>query len=464
VSLPRAASFAAVLALAALSPPRGALAADPKPRPVDPKAGGDAIHEGKAADGLAFQWRAPKRYDPEKGCGLTLILHGSNLDRRWGFANHQDEDKGLFRPDDLVVSPDGTTPNGKGGFNSLGEAKDAKRLHALLEELKKSVKVRGTYLYGHSQGSFFALYYAGEYPGDVDGVVAHASGVWNWTKLGKHGHGLAICLTHGTQDPVVPYVQSVGGLDALREAGYPIARLKPLEGWNHWPAEHNAAGGTPHTSQSLAWAEGMTTEDADRLEACLALLCDVKDKTEHDWAGLYAVAKRAEDAPFADAATKARASKAVAVVEALAERHAKALPEKPGAEEGGAPWVAHLPLFLRQFAGVPAADALAERWKDAYASHKDKGIARLKRHYAQREKDVAEAFEQGVAAVAEGFLWCEVEDRAFRERLVGWQKDAKKHRLSKAALKAYAVVPAFETSWKKGWEAFADVNKSAGDV
>src|SRR5438105_1924019 len=191
--------------------------APPAGKALDPKAGGQAVYEAKSADGLVYAWRGPKHYDTAKGVGMTVILHGSNLDHRWGFANH---DKATFRPDDLVLSPDGTTANGKGGFNFLGEPKDAKRLHALLEEARKAFKVRATYLYGHSQGSFFSVYYAGEYPEDVDGVVAHASGIWNWTKLGAAGHHQAIVLMHGTQDPVVPYSQSVGCFPSLVEAGY----------------------------------------------------------------------------------------------------------------------------------------------------------------------------------------------------------------------------------------------------
>src|SRR4029453_19193514 len=100
--------------------------------------------------------------------------------------------------------------------------------------------------------------------------------------------------------------------------------------------------------------EGMTTKDADRLETCLAVMADVKEKAEHDWAGLWSLAKHAEDASFANDATKARAKKAVAVVEALAKRHAEALADvKPGSPADGKPWMAHLPIFLRQFAGVP---------------------------------------------------------------------------------------------------------------
>jgi predicted esterase len=458
---PLAVLLGSLVVVAVVGPP-WAVAADAPKRALDPKAPSSTVFEGKSADGLVYLWRGPKKYDPEKGVGLTLILHGSNLTRGWGFANHG---KDTFRPDDLVISPDGTTSNGKGGFNFLGEPKDAKRLHALLEEVKKVWKVRGTYIYGHSQGSFFALYYAGEYPKDVDGVVAHASGVWTWTKLGKHGHGQAIVLMHGTQDPVVPYPQSVGGLKAFRDADYPLVRLRALEGWNHWPAEHNAAGGTPNTSQQLAWVEGMTTEDPDRLAACLEVLTDVKDKSEHDWAALASLGKRAAEAPFATAATKSRGEKAIAAVEKLAERHAEALAAvKPGAEADGKAWMAHLPIFLRQFDGLPACEKLAGTWKDTCEEHRDKGVAHLKKYYQSKEKDPAAAFEEGVAAVREGFLWCEVQDYEFRAALVTWQKDAKKLKLSKKALKEFESVKQLEEAWKDGWKAYEDVCKTAEDV
>ena len=452
---------------------RDAGARDPKPAKgdaLDPKAGGEKVFEGKSADGLAYAWRGPRRYDPVKGVGLTVILHGSNLDHRWGFANH---DSKTFRPDDLVLVPDGTTPNAQGvGFNFLDAPKDTKRLHALLEEAKKAFKVRGTYLYGHSQGSFFAFQFAGEYPEDVDGFVAHASGIWAQSKTGGEGRRHAIVLMHGTQDPVVPYVQSEMGIRRLREEEVQAARLYPLEGWNHWPAEHNSAGGTPHTSQELAWVEGMTTKDADRLEACLGVLCDVRAKDEHDWGGLWSLAKHVQDAAFATPATKARAAKAAGVVEALARRHAEALADvKPGTHADGKPWMAHLPIFLRQFEGVPACVELAAKWKDVLEEHAKKGSAHWDSWWQKKDKDVPAAFDEGVAAVAEGFLWSRVQDRcaeaqigpALEVVLKGWAKDAKRWKLSKKALQDFAVVETLEPAWKRGAEAYAEVCRTAGD-
>lgn len=441
---------------------RSATAEDAPPRKaLDAKAGGGVVSEGKSADGLLFLGRAPRRYDAAKGCGLTVILHGSGLDRRWGFANH---DKATFRPDDLVLSPDGTSGNGE----FMGAAKDAKRFHAFLEEVKKAVKVRATFLYGHSQGSFFSLHHAGEFPSDVQGVVAHASGMWNGTNVGKDGHGQAIVLMHGTQDPVVPYVQSAGAYEALRRAGYPTVRLYPLEGWNHWPAEHNSAGGTPHTSQELAWAEGMTTGDADRLAACLDVLADVKDRVEHDWAALYALAKRVGGCDFATDATRARAAKAVAVVEALARKHVEALTGvKPGAPLDGKGWAAHLPVFLRQFAGVPACDEFGATWADVRKGHEEKGHAAYERWWAASRKgspDVGAAFDAGLDAIEHGFLSTRAQDRAMRDQLEAWQKDAKTQKLSKKALQAFATVETMKAAWRRGGDAYADVCKTAGDV
>jgi hypothetical protein len=116
-----------VVCLAAFAGGRAARGADVATKAPDPKAAGK-LYEWKSAGGILCWWRAPQRYDEATGANLTLILHGSNLTHEWGFANH---DHKTFRPDDFVVSPDGTTPNGKGGFNFLKE--DTKKVHGLVE-------------------------------------------------------------------------------------------------------------------------------------------------------------------------------------------------------------------------------------------------------------------------------------------------------------------------------------------
>ena len=90
----------AVLALVPL-----ALDDNPTVAPADAKPG--VVYQWKAADGLPYEYRVPKGYDPEVGASLVLVLHGNGLDHRWTFWNHPKDE---FRADDIVVSPDGTTP------------------------------------------------------------------------------------------------------------------------------------------------------------------------------------------------------------------------------------------------------------------------------------------------------------------------------------------------------------------
>ncbi len=409
--------------------------------------------EWKSKDGLAYVHYVPKGYDEERGANLVFILHGSNLSRGWGFANHK---PGEFRPDDIVVSPDGTTPNGQGGFSFLGEPKDARRFRALLEELKQSLRVRATFLYGHSQGSFFALYYAGEYPAEVAGVLAHASGVWNWTKLGPEGHGQAIVLMHGTNDPVVPFGQSVGGYEAYVEAKYPMVRLRAIEGGNHWPAEHNYK--VPYPTQELAWIEGMTTKDQARLAVAFDTLANVKVREYHDYAALYSLAKRVAGGDAPDA-LRARARSAMESVEAGAKAHADAIrpPDPLRIEAEG--WVGHLGMFLRAYRGVPACDALRETWAPVMKEHADAAIPHLRAMHAT--KDPAEAFAEGVAAIREGFLFHECMDAGFLKQLAEWRKD-RKVKLPKEAAKEYDdLVPVYEKAIQQGYRSFEAAERKA---
>ena len=212
------------------------------------------------ASSTASACRSPTT--PRRARASRFVLHGSNLTRGWGFANHRQAE---FRPDDVVVCPDGTTSNGRGGFNFLQGRSDLDRFGGLHDELRKAFKVNGTYLYGHSQGSFFAHLYAAHRPGEVDGYVAHASAVWAGTALGRKGHHQAIVVMHGTADPVVWYEAGLGARASLEDAKYPTARLRSLEGWNHWPSEHNGSIGNVfvrHTSQQLGVGRG---DDVGRL-------------------------------------------------------------------------------------------------------------------------------------------------------------------------------------------------------
>ncbi len=425
-----------------------------------PKAKGK-LYQWTSKNGITCHFRIPKGYDPDKGAPVTYILHGSNLDHRWGFANHNWKS---FRPDDIVISPDGTTSNGRGGFNSLGRREDAKRFHAFTEEIEERLNVTATYLYGHSQGSFFAFYYAGEYPQDVQGVVGHASGVWTQTRLGTKGHHQPIVLMHGTQDPVVPYVQSAGGYSSFVDAKYPHVRLRSLEWWNHWPAEHN--GPVPHTSQQLAWVEGMSTNDPERLDACWAVLGKVKNSDQHDYVATWSLAGRLAELEGVTPKTAKQAAEAKAKVEALVQAHIEAI-AMPKDMKGATPeQLAHFIYFMRRFDGIPACDSYVEGFGKTLTKHQKKAIAALKKYFpAMRQGDVAEAFDQGITALEDGPLWPECHDRTFRENLATWRKDARKHDLGKRSVKAYDEVAApFDKALTTEWKAFCKLTKKAGKL
>lgn len=432
-------------------------AADVSEKPFDGKATGK-VYQASSADGLDFHYFIPRKYDATKGAALTVILHGSNLDRRWGFANHK---AGDFRPNDIVISPDGTTANSSGGFNFLGRPDDATKFGAFLDEVKKAMKINAVYLYGHSQGSFFALYYAGEAPDAVNGVVAHASGVWTQTKISAKGHGQAIVLMHGTADPVVPYSQSIGGHGVYAEKGYPILRMRSLEGWNHWPAEHN--GPIPHASQQLAWVEGMTATDTAALGAAYATLAKPKDKTQSDFAALYQVATRLSGLSSLPPRASEAAGQTAKKVDALATQHISAMKlTAPDAEHSmdGAPWIGHLPMFLRAYAGVPAADALATEWKSTLDAHNEAAKTHFTAYWkGVNGKDPQSAFSAGLGAMREAFLSFRTADPTFQKNMASWAKNRDLD-LPKEEVKIYkALVKDLADSLKKGRAAFESTNK-----
>ncbi len=458
VPLVRAVCVGGVLAIGILASAPDAAAAERAPAVAAGKnKSWEEIHEWTSKGGVTCSWRGPREVaDADAGVNLTIILHGSNLTHGWGFANHG---AASFRPDDLVLSPDGISPNGNGGFNFLEG--DARKAHALLEEVKGLVNVRSVFLYGHSQGSFFALTWAGEFPEEIQGVVAHASGIWRSSRRGKKGHEQAIVFQHGTQDPVVPYGQSVGGFEALRDAGYPLLRLRSLEWWNHWPAEHN--GPVPHTSQQLAWVEGMTTADPARLEACLDVLAEpaAGQMGQHDFAGLWSLAGHVAAHDAAPEKLRKRAGKLRERVEKLAAAHVDALQLPAKVELEKKPWVGHLPVFLRAFQGLPACDELAAAQEDLLALHQKDAVAHLKKHYAAlKPGKEAKAFEEGVAAIETGFLWRECWNIDFRNRLREWRQEAKDLGLGKKAVRAYdALFDDFEKAVISGSEEFEKINR-----
>src|SRR6185503_10880223 len=138
----------------------------------------DAGADKDGKGGLRYTWSLPKKMEEGSLYDLVIICHGTGLDYRWGHANYP---VGVFRPNDIVVSVDGTSsgPNDTRVF--LGERKDAMLFRDFVLEMGRIFPADRIFLYGHSQGSFFVTFAIGEFPALANGVIAHASGAWTWT-------------------------------------------------------------------------------------------------------------------------------------------------------------------------------------------------------------------------------------------------------------------------------------------
>ncbi len=88
------------------------------------------------------------------------------------------------------------------------------------------------YLGGFSQGAMMALDLALRHDEAVAGVFAYSPTLvdrTNWTKRAAIRRGLRILITHGRQDPLLPFVATEGLVTLLREAG-PEVDFVPFNG------------------------------------------------------------------------------------------------------------------------------------------------------------------------------------------------------------------------------------------
>jgi predicted esterase len=418
-------------------------------------------YESTSKGGLRFLWWLPKGYDGKRARNLTVILHGTGLDYRWGGWNNK---PGIFRPDDVVVSVDGTSAGEGESRVFLGEQEDAKAFKDLLDELRATFAVERVFLYGHSQGGFFVVYYAGEFPKTVAGVVAHASGAWNWSKMPKDLHDVAISFLHGTGDPVVPYRQSPGSRDAYAKKDFELLHLRRMHRYNHWP---NAVRAT----EELEWCQGMTTSSASEALACALSILRVKKPDEYRWETVVGFSAARDvlrrlagggRAPLADVPDDVakEAKRWIDAIEAHAAEHVaalrKVLPAKGALALDGKPWLGHLVPLREDFRGVDAAEALFQ----------DLGYDKLLAAHEKASKPLFDAWygsgsdAERATVVFDTLAKCFLLDTLphdLAEKLDGWQSKAKPS--DKGAKKA-PDARAWLDGWKDGWKQYENVWRS----
>jgi predicted esterase len=426
--------------------------------------GAHQVHAWKSKGGLNYAWSVPKGYDGKTPVGLTVICHGTGLDYRWGFANNQPE---VFRPNDVVVSVDGTSPGANNTRLFNGDPKDAKAFKGFLEEMQAAFAIDSVFLYGHSQGGFFVVYFAGEYPDAVRGVVAHASGAWNWSKTGKPAQKVAVAFMHGTLDPVVPFPQSPGARDAYLAAGFPSVHLRRLQNYNHWP---NAV----RANECLSWCEGMTTASPTVALAAAEQMLAKKKADEYQWETVvgYSGARQVlgritgDEKPAckdADAATKEKAQKLVDRIEAEGNKHVEALKKLVAKKEdlvlkSPAAWLGHLIALREDFRGVRSVEAYVKTI--AFDEQKKQQLKAYQAVVTAWNDDKAAEVAKAKAILSglpHAFLW-EGLPPELGPKVAEWQTAFKKQ-LSKPELADAGKCEAWVAGWKSGAEAYKAIWK-----
>ena len=194
--------------------------------------------EWKTPEGRPYWYRIPRKIKESDPPALILFLHGTGGSHGWAFWNYRLAD-GNYRKDDILVSPDGLTPGHNGTFNFQQNKKDGDQIAGLITRFQEEFPIGRVYVYGHSQGAFFAYWFAGEYPELVDGIVAHAGNVLQvqHPKLAKEK--IAVAILHGKADAVVPVDCAYRTHGIYKEEGYRKLKLRIVEGLTeqsgHWP-------------------------------------------------------------------------------------------------------------------------------------------------------------------------------------------------------------------------------------
>ncbi|MBK7642786.1 MAG: hypothetical protein IPJ19_06985 [Planctomycetes bacterium] len=405
---------------------------------------------------LRYSWVLPKDYDGKTPRNLTVILHGTGGDFHWGYLNNP---IGVFRPNDIVVSVDGTSPAG-GSRVFLGEKNDVELFKKFLEELRATFVVDRVFLYGHSQGSFFVAYYMGLCPDTVTGGVAHASGSWNNSLKPKELKKLALVFMHGSLDPVVPYGQSLYSRNDYQERGFPLTHLRRLANYNHWPQAVRA-------TEELDWCQGMTCADPKEALECALSMLRTKPADEYQWtsvvdfSGARLVLQRLlgkGPAPLAQVPEDLAksATEWLAKIDEHADAHVKALravlPKKGALVLDGKPWLGHLLPLREDFRGVEAVEKLmTEIGFDKLAEAQAKAAKPLyDAWYADGKKDsdyAGPVLENiGKCFLVDGLPW------NLREKMKEWK--GKKLDLSPKLAKKWSEWDDYQKGIEDGWKQY----------
>jgi pimeloyl-ACP methyl ester carboxylesterase len=395
-------------------------AAEEKPVPrAEPSASAPLgqLLEWTSSRGKPYWYRLPRKLDRKRPPNLLLMLHGTGLKWGWAFWNYPIA-AGGFRGEDIVVAPEAMTPGQGDTFNFVQGGADGEQLAELIGFFKRQLPVGKVYLYGHSQGAFFAYWFAGEHPELVDGIVAHAGNVLAVKHTALARQKVAIGILHARADAVVPVDCAYRSEKIYREEGYRRVKLEVVEGLTaesgHWPLPKQVG-------EMLSWLDSVTA-DSPALALLSALQVLAQDEPDLESvvesvkrAGLMLKAPRPRDPP--DLLEKLEALKKL--LDQAAHEHAEAIQAEAGAAKTEAPfgcWAGHFLHTDRALGTLPAWQKAASGPRRRAASE-EKGVARA---LGLLEQAGLKALGEGLKALEQGFLASRYEDLLVRvERLAG---------------------------------------------
>lgn len=393
------------------------------------------VAQWKSRDGLRYDHFLPETYDPETGVTVTYVLRSFACEPGNCFWGHP---AGRFRPDDLIVGPDPPIRGADGLFDWDASETCLARFHALDAEIRETVKVRATYFVGEWAGGSFALHYATRYPDHVQGVVSTEAHRWGVTDIEKLDVHLAVASLGGV-DPCYRIEKDRLPLQLLWRPG-PLSQLMDLTE-EHWI----------RCAQLVTWCEAMTSDAPDRLEHDLGWLENVRESDGWQRCPLvaYLVGHRIAGMGSLGEGLRTRAARLEAAVRRVAGVHTavlrKARLKAPGTSGPPPAWSSHLTYFLRDWRGVPEADALAEEWAEFIDAQNSAAEASRAAYYtALANSDTEGALTAALDAIEHGHVdpWTQKSDMLMKIRF--WREGAKALELPRALVKRYdkVVVPA----------------------
>lgn len=435
-----------------------ALQADDGPDFLDPtpEAQTSTAYWSKSTGDLRYMWQLPEEYSAETPRHMTVILHGTGGDYRWGYFNNFTEHHRKLNPlrtEDILISVDGTSPGNNGTRLFLGEDKDVESFREFLVEMREKFSVDKIFLYGHSQGSFFVVHFAADHADMLGGVVAHASGVWGWTKIGRKMRNLPIVFLHGTKDPVVGYRQSVGGRDHLLDEGMELVALMRMPGYNHWP-------NSMRVSEAIDWCEGMTSQDPQRVLDLAQELARQKgpDSYQYEIAPALALSRQVvrrllDDGHSPVKEVSPKVAKQGAKLAKAIEKHGSLMVKELGkfykkkiTLDGDKP-LGLLVAVREDYRGVDSVEAWYKKIGYDKMLKKHKKIANELHSVWWNSKKESELYAATVDAIGSCFLVEELQWN-MQTRMEEWNASSAGLRLDKKTLERYED---FET-WVDGWE------------